>query len=99
MVICWYNACPEDGNPGYVPDYSNGMLLAFFAQTTNAYGQYVFGHQDMHDCLPQTDWHFYYDNNIQYPSTDGLYVKWVNKINIYTGNCFRLDCGIIWRTE
>ena len=85
MVICWYNADPDSGNPGYVPDYSNGMLLVFMAQTTNAAGQHVFGHQDMHDCLPQSDWHFYYDGAIQYPSTDGLYCKYVSEIDIYTG--------------
>ena len=94
MVICWYNGDPEDGNPGYVPDYSNGMLLAFFAQTTNAAGQYVFGHQDMHDCLPQTDWHWYYDSGIQYPSTNGMYVKWVSDIKIYTGSTADWTIGL-----
>ena len=61
MVICWYNADPEDGSPGYVPTYTNGMLLAFFAETTNAAGQHVFGNTDMEQCLPETDWHFYAD--------------------------------------
>ena len=76
--------------PVYVPDYSNGMLLAFLPTTPNniptspAYGLYVFGHQDMHDCLPSTDWHYYYSGGIQYPSTNGIYCKFVSEIDIYT---------------
>ena len=90
MVICWYNGnvVDEDSGqtltPGYVPNYTRGMLLAFFAQTTNADGKYVFGHQDMKDCFPTADYHWYYDGSIQYPSTNGAYAKWVSEIRIYT---------------
>jgi hypothetical protein len=41
MVICWW----KDGR--YVPAFEEGMQLVFFAQTTNAAGQYIFGNQDM----------------------------------------------------
>ena len=86
MVICWYDSNPgDDSSPsGYVPTWTSGMMLMFFAQTTNSAGQYVFGHQDMHDCLPETTWHWYYDGGIQYPSTNGGYIKYVNRINIFT---------------
>jgi DMSO/TMAO reductase YedYZ molybdopterin-dependent catalytic subunit len=82
MVICWW----KDGQ--YSGTWSDGMLLAFFTSvaSTNAAtaGKMIFGHQDMHDCLPELNWHWYYDGPIQYPSTHGLYVKWISKISIYT---------------
>ena len=84
IVICWWKDGQYTGNGNN--NWTDGMLLAFFADnSTNPYGLHIFGHQDMHDCLPQSDWHWYYDGAIQYPSTDGLYVKWVNQINIYSG--------------
>ena len=82
LVICWWNSGQYTG--AGASNWGDGMLLAFFATVPNSAGQLVFGHQDMHDCLPQSDWHFFWDGSIQYPSTDGLYVKWVNQINIYT---------------
>lgn len=89
MTICWYNGATYDEGgtpitPGYVPTYSNGMLLAFFAQTTNSEGKYVFGHQDMKDCFPPTAYHWYADGAIRYPSTNGAYYKYINEIRIYT---------------
>jgi hypothetical protein len=86
MVICWYdvNQGDESVPGGFVPTWTNGMLLVFFAETTNAAGQHVFGHEDMRTCLPETDWHYYLSEGIQYPSTNGLYVKWVNRINVYS---------------
>ena len=85
LVICWYGKDYYDDNGnqqpgGYVPTYSEGMRLIFMAQTTNTAGQHVFGNQDMHDCLPQSQWYYY---NGQYPSTNGIAVKWVSQINIY----------------
>jgi hypothetical protein len=98
MVISWYSKDYYDDagvvQPGgYVPTFSNGMLLAFFAQTANAAGQYVFGHQDMQDCFPPTNYHWYYDGGIQYPSTNGAYYKWVSEIKIYT------DGATNWTTQ
>jgi hypothetical protein len=90
MVICWFNANVVDEDtgetltPGYVPNYSKGMLLAFFAQTQNAAGKYVFGHQDMHDCLPEANWHWYSSGSTNYASTNGLYAKYVAEIKIYS---------------
>jgi len=80
MVICWW----KDGQ--YTGTWTDGMLLAFFTTVPRASdGKLIFGHQDMHDCLPEANWHFYYDNSIQYPSTHGLYTKWVSEISIYSG--------------
>jgi hypothetical protein len=90
MVISWYNAnvVDEDSGrtltPGYVPNFERGMLLAFFAETTNADGKHVFGHQDMQDCFPPSNYHWYADGDINYPSTNGAYYKWVSEIKIYT---------------
>jgi len=92
MAICWYTAnTSDDGgahyyytNGAYVPDYAEGMLLVFMAQTTNAAGQHVFGHEDMKICLPSSDYHWYYNGGIQYPSTNGIYCKYVSEISIYT---------------
>lgn len=92
MVICWYDFDVD------VPSYSNGMLLAFFptnpVTTGPCAGDYIFGNQAMKDCLPQTDWHFSYNNSVQYPSADGLSVKWVNTINIYEGNAGDWTVGL-----
>jgi len=87
MAICWYSGDPggEEGQGGYVPSFTNGMMLASLAETTNAAGQHVFGHNDMQDCLPEENWHYYYDGGVQYASTNGIYTKWINRISIYQG--------------
>jgi len=80
IVICWW----KDGL--YTGTWTDGMLLAFFTTVGRASdGKLIFGHQDMHDCLPQSNWHWYYDGAIQYPSTNGMYLKWVSQVNIYSG--------------
>ena len=88
LVVCWYTKnSSEDGttiyypNGVYVPAFLEGMQLVFLAQTTNAAGQHVFGNQDMHDCLPQSQWYYY---NGQSPSTNGISIKWISQVNIYT---------------
>lgn len=77
FVACWW----KDGE--YVPTFGDGIRLVFFAQTTNGVGQYVFGHQDMHDTLPDANWHYYYDGTTMYPSSDGLSIKYISEIAIY----------------
>ena len=79
MVICWW----KDGQ--YAGAWSDGMLLAFFTTVPRADGKLIFGHQDMHDCLPEANWHWYYEGAIAYPSTHGLYTKYIAEISIYTG--------------
>jgi hypothetical protein len=80
MGICWYNADPDEGSPGYVPTYQKGMLLAFFPSVPNAEGKMVFGNWDMHECLSESCWTY----NGLYPSANGLYTKWVSNITIYS---------------
>jgi hypothetical protein len=75
MVICWWY------NGQYVPDWSDGMRLVFFAETTNPDGLYVFGNWDQHECFAPDRWYFY---NGEYPTTTGHSIKYVNQINIYT---------------
>jgi hypothetical protein len=75
IVITWYS-----DQYGYVPTWEDGMLLVFFAQTTNAAGQYVFGNEDMRLTLPVDRWH-YFDI---YPSSNGFAVKNINRIAIFS---------------
>lgn len=79
IVLCWYNGedteVGERQGVGYPPDYYVGMRLVFFAD------DHVFGDWDMHECLPEKCQHFYE----LYPSTNGLSVKWVDEIRIYSG--------------
>ena len=80
IVICWWH----DGL--YTGSWTDGMLLAFFTTVgRTSDGKLIFGHQDMHDCLPESNWHWYYDGATQYPSTNGMYLKWVSQVNIYSG--------------
>ena len=75
MVLCWN----KDGN--YAPTYDEGMQLVFFAQTTNAAGQYVFGNWDMHECM---DEEYRYNYSGTSPSSNGLSVRTISDIEIYT---------------
>jgi len=79
MVICWW----KDGQ--YTGTWTEGMLLAFFTTVGRTDGKLLFGHQDMHDCLPEANWHWYYDNSIQYPSTHGLYINYISEMSVYSG--------------
>jgi hypothetical protein len=89
MVICWW----KDGQ--YAGTWTDGMLLAFFTTVPRTSdGKLIFGHQDMHDCLPEANWHFYYESSIQYPSTHGLYTKYVSEISIYTGGTTGWSVGV-----
>jgi hypothetical protein len=74
MVVCWW----KDGD--YVPTYADGMQLVFFAETTNGAGQYVFGNWDMHETLPEENHHYFGD----YPSSNGLSVKYIDRIRVYS---------------
>jgi len=75
IVLCWY----KDGN--YVPDYEEGMQIVFFADnSTNSEHKHVFGNWDMHECLAEKYWHYFG----VYPSTNGLSVKYVDEIAIYS---------------
>lgn len=85
--VTWYTKDAE-GMPGeyYVTagNYTTGMRLVFFAETTNPDGKYVFGAWDMHETLAEDYWHYYYDGTTMWPSSSGLSVKWVSDIIIYS---------------
>ncbi|NOQ32827.1 MAG: hypothetical protein GQ567_01315 [Methanosarcinales archaeon] len=66
---------------GYVPDYSNGMRLFFTASDDD----HIFGNWDMHECMDEDHWHYYWGDGIQYPSCAGLSAKYVDTIKIYNG--------------
>jgi len=73
--LAWWS---ED--QGYVPQYSNGMRLFFMASESD----HIFGLWDMHECMDQKYWHYYWDNNVQYPSCAGLSAKYIDTIKIYS---------------
>ena len=83
MVVCWYNAAFG----GYVPAYSTGMRLLFFADTSvNPDGWHAFGDWNMHETLPESRWHYYIDGSGAWPSSSGLSVQNVSNIDIYEPN-------------
>jgi Dictyostelium (slime mold) repeat len=83
-IIAWKNATYG----GYVPDYSSGMRLIFFDETTNVDGKHVFSHWDMHETMSDTYWNYFDDGSTLWPSSSGLSVKYVDRINIFTEpNC------------
>ena len=87
IVVCWYNGGYESGGPapGYVPAWPEGMRLVFFADTsTNPWGLHVFGNTDARECLPEDDWHYYWQGTEKYPTTTGFTIQRVSEILIYT---------------
>jgi hypothetical protein len=89
MVAAWYTEDAGDDHSlypdgAYVPEFADGMQLIFLAETTNASGQNVFGHDDMRTYLPEDNWHYFYDSSIQYPSANGVSIKYISAVNIYT---------------
>jgi len=80
IVVCWWK------DEQYTGAWTEGMLLAFFTTVgRTSDGKLLFGHWDMHECLPQSNWHYYFDGSIQYPSTHGLSIKYINEISVYSG--------------
>jgi DMSO/TMAO reductase YedYZ molybdopterin-dependent catalytic subunit len=69
MVLCW---C-KDGM--YPPDYADGMQLVFFAN------DHRFGNWDMHECMAPE---YRYNHSSIYPSSNGLSVKYISDIAIYS---------------
>lgn len=72
-ILAWW------GDGKYVPDYIDGMRLFFTPGGDNVYGQW-----DMHETLPSNYWHYYYSDNVRYPSCAGLAAKWITEIRIYS---------------
>jgi hypothetical protein len=75
MVLTWYRA-----DEGYVPSYSTGMRVVFFADTSvNPWGWHVFGNADMKATMPSSEWHYF---NGVYPTTTGLSIQSVSELRI-----------------
>jgi len=72
-VLAWW------GDGEYVPGYEDGMRL-FFAPG----GDHVYGQWDMHETLADKYWHYYWGDNVQYPSCSGLSAKYITEIEVYT---------------
>jgi hypothetical protein len=82
MVITWFRA-----DDGYVPNYTTGMRLVFFADNyTNPWGIHAFGNWDWHESAAPESWYFYIQGNERYPTTTGLSVQSVSEITVYEGN-------------
>ena len=88
MVITWYcSGGTFSSCSGPYPDsgYSDGMRLAFFADTSvNPWGAHVFGNYDWHESAEQQYWYYYQQGDEKYPTTTGLSVKYVSDILIYS---------------
>lgn len=80
MVITWYHA-----NQSYVPQYTEGMRLIFFADTsTNPWGVHAFGVWDWHESAAEEYWYYYQQGGEAYPTTTGLSVMYVSEIRIWS---------------
>jgi len=81
MVVTWYR---ED--EGYVPDYSSGMRLIFFADaSTNLWDIHAFGNWDWHESADPEYYYYYTQGSERYPTTTGLSVQMVSSIRIHEG--------------
>ncbi|MBN2098202.1 MAG: hypothetical protein JW753_01250 [Dehalococcoidia bacterium] len=101
MIVTWYTKDTAEGISGYVSSgssgtyptgYTTGMRLLFFAETVNPEGKYVFGDWDMHETIPASRWHYYFDGSY-WPSSSGLSVQIVSEINIYEPNLISCDAS------
>jgi len=71
-IIAWY------GDGQYVPQYADGMRFMFTPD------DHVFGQWNMHEAMDAKYWHYYWSDNIQYPSAAGTSAKWVTEIKVYS---------------
>jgi DMSO/TMAO reductase YedYZ molybdopterin-dependent catalytic subunit len=87
------NVCTPDARQGpigitwfrdgaYVPDYTDGMKVVFFADdSTNPWGYHVYGNYDMNQTMAEEYRHYYQPG---LPATTGLSVKYVADIEIFS---------------
>lgn len=86
VCVCWYNGNESSSKAkaqgfGYPPDYYTGMRIVFFADdSVNPWGYHVFGNEDMRQTVSEENMHFF---NGEWPSSGGLSVKYVEKLEIY----------------
>ncbi|UUX93065.1 argininosuccinate synthase [Methanoplanus endosymbiosus] len=86
VCVCWYNG--EESSPeakaqgsGYPPEFYSGMRIVFFADdSVNPWGYHVFGNEDMRETVSEENMHYF---NGEWPSSGGLSVKYVEKLEMY----------------
>jgi hypothetical protein len=103
-TVAWYRA-----GDGYVPGYYSGMRLVFLADTsTNPDGWHVFGNTDMKETLPESFWHYYESGDGRWPSSTGLSVQYIARIEIHpassgagpsSGGSSPDGGGVSWKPE
>lgn len=82
MVISWWTK-----DEGYVPAYTQGMRLVFFADnSTNPWGLHAMGAWDWHESAEGQYWYYYRQGEEKYPTTTGLSVQYVSALQIKPGN-------------
>jgi hypothetical protein len=91
LGLTWYTTGSEESGQysGYAPgEYQTGMRLVMFADdSTNPEGAHVFGVWDMHECVAEEYWHYYYQSqDVRFPSTGGYTVKYVGEVAIIEGD-------------
>jgi hypothetical protein len=47
---------------------------------------HIFGLWDMHECMDDKYWHYYWNEGVQYPSCAGLSAKYVDTIKVYSAH-------------
>ena len=73
-IVVWWTE-----RQGYVPAYGDGPRLFF--NTPDG----IFGADDMRTCLAEEYWHYYWADDIQYPSAAGVSNKNIATIEIHPG--------------
>jgi len=78
---------PEPRQGPLVIDWASWRLVFLADTSSNPDGLHVFGTYDMHECLDEKYWHYYYksDDKTYNPATTGLSVQNVGIITIYSG--------------
>ncbi|HRY76139.1 MAG TPA: PKD domain-containing protein, partial [Methanoregulaceae archaeon] len=80
MILTWYR--PDLGyvNQSYIDGMRNVMLAD---TTTNPWGYHVLGLWDVHESFPEPFWYYYSPTQ---PSAQGLSVKYISDIIIYSND-------------
>ena len=71
-VLAWW------GDGEYVPYYEDGMRVFFLAPDQ------VYSEMDMYNSLDIAYWHYYFSDNVCYPSCAGTSTKNIVEIEVYT---------------
>jgi DMSO/TMAO reductase YedYZ molybdopterin-dependent catalytic subunit len=70
-LLAWWTDAEGD-------DYGVAMRLFFNAPDG------VFGNWNMHNCIEEAHWHYYWSGGVQYPSAAGISCHSIDQIEVYT---------------